>query len=225
MTPKGRGWFMCLAVLTSGALSAADTGVSRQGPPPTPHEFKVKREAVFEFAQKPVVTRNGDNIAIAFESKGLCDATVAIEDAQGRIIRHLASGVLGPKAPAPFQKDSKKHTVVWDGKNDQDVYVDDKDSHTVRVSLGLKPQFERSLNWCPQRNVSEGGVPLLRATPDGVYVHDGCGVDQVRLFDHGGNYARTVYPFPGAKLRMSRGLTGQPFPRTTPGCRSGLADW
>jgi len=32
-------------------------------------EFKVKREEVFEFAQKPVVTRAGDNITIAFETK------------------------------------------------------------------------------------------------------------------------------------------------------------
>jgi hypothetical protein len=34
-------------------------------------EFKVKREAVFEFAQKPQVTRQGDRVTIAFETKGL----------------------------------------------------------------------------------------------------------------------------------------------------------
>ena len=40
-------------------------------------EFKVKREAVFEFARKPVVTRAGDRITIEFETKGFCDVTVA----------------------------------------------------------------------------------------------------------------------------------------------------
>ncbi len=64
-------------------------------------EFKIKREQVFEFAQKPTVTRNGDQVTVTFESKGFCDCTVAIENARGKIIRHLACGVLGDNAPAP----------------------------------------------------------------------------------------------------------------------------
>jgi len=55
-----------------------------------------------EIAAKPTVTRDGDTITISFESKGFCDATVAIENDSRRIIRHLASGVLGPKTPAPL---------------------------------------------------------------------------------------------------------------------------
>jgi hypothetical protein len=103
---------------------------------------------------------------------------VAIEDAKGRIIRHLASGVLGPKVPEPFQKDSKKQTVVWDGKNDQDVYVDDKDTVSVRVSLGLKPQFERTLFWSPHKRVGGSAIPC--ATPEGVYIAEGCGLERRR---------------------------------------------
>ena len=129
-------------LLLASAATAADVD-----------EFKIKREAIFEFAQKPVVTRNGDNVTIAFETKGLCDVTVAIENAEGRIIRHLVSGVLGPKAPEPLQKGSKKQAVVWDGKDDQGVYVDNKDSCTVRVSLGLKPQFEKTLFWSPHKRI------------------------------------------------------------------------
>ena len=52
------------------------------------------------------------------------------------------SGVLGPKAPAPFQANSKKQALVWDGKNDQGTYMDHKERLVVRVSLGLKPQLE-----------------------------------------------------------------------------------
>ena len=106
-------------------------------PTDIPDELKIKREQVFEFTQKPSVTRKGDTVTIRFESKGLCDATVAIENDAGKIIRHLVSGVLGPKAPEPFQKNSKKQTIVWDGKDDRGRYVDDKDRVVIRVSLGL----------------------------------------------------------------------------------------
>ena len=139
-------------------------------------EFKVKREAVFEFAQKPKITRQGDRVTVAFEAKGLCDVTIAVEDEKGRIICHLASGVLGPNALAPFQKDTKVQTVVWDGKNDLGEYLDNKDALTVRVSLGLKPQFERTLFWSPYKRISPGNRPNFAAAPEGVYVHEGGGV-------------------------------------------------
>jgi hypothetical protein len=88
-------------------------------------EFKVKREESFEFAEKPKVTREGDTVTVSFAVKAFCDVTVAVENTEGTIIRHLASGVLGPSAPEPFQWNSKKQTIVWDGKNDQGVYIDD----------------------------------------------------------------------------------------------------
>jgi hypothetical protein len=196
-------------------------------------EFKVKREQVFEFAQKPVVTRKGDEVTVTFTSKGFCDATVAIEQnggavgggnsnaaARPRIVRHLASGVLGPKAPPPFQKDSKKQTVVWDGKDDRGAYVNDKDSCVVRVSLGLKPQYERSLLWHPGKRSGRGapqGTMGARLTfepsPDGVYVYDGGNaVDHVRLFGHDGKYVRTVYPFPNKDLDKISSLIRHRFP-------------
>ena len=75
-------------VLATALLGAADLD-----------EFKVKREQVFEFAQKPAVTRQGDRVTIAFETKGLCDVTAAVEDAGGRIVRQPVSGVLGLNAP------------------------------------------------------------------------------------------------------------------------------
>ena len=82
-----------------------------------PEELRVKRQAVFEFTRKPVVTRDGDAFTIAFTAKAFCDVTVAVENASGRIVRHLASGVLGGNAPAPFQRNALEQTVVWDGKD------------------------------------------------------------------------------------------------------------
>jgi hypothetical protein len=55
---------------------------------------------------------------IRFAVKDACDATVAVTDAKGRIVRHLGSGMLGPNAPVPFLKNSLAQTLVWDGKDD-----------------------------------------------------------------------------------------------------------
>jgi hypothetical protein len=201
----------CLSSLTAVGQSAQRDGRETVDDRDPLAELKVKREAVFEFAEKPTVTRHGDSITIRFASRGWCDATVAIEDANGRIIRHLVSGLLGPNAPAPFQKNTKTQTVVWDGKNDQGAYVDDKDACTIRVSLGLKPQFERTLYWSAHKRY--GTMPIPVAAPEGVYVYDGKGCDFVRLYDHDGSYVRTIYPFPAATLPEVRGLDWYDFPQ------------
>ena len=125
------------AVLLAASVAAAEV----------PEEFRVKREAVFEFARPPAVSRDGSNVTITFTTKALCDATVVIEDAAGRIVRHLASGVLGKNAPPPFRRNATQQTLVWDGKDDRGRYVERIDGHAVRVSLGLKPRFERTLFW------------------------------------------------------------------------------
>jgi hypothetical protein len=132
-------------------------------------EFKIKREQVFKFKQKPRASRAGDKVSIEFASEGFCDATVATEDRQGNILRHLASGALGPRAPGPFKKNAKKQAIIWDGKDDRGVYVDDKDNIVVRVGLGLKPRYEGPLFWEPRKRISQA-APLLCATKEGMYV-------------------------------------------------------
>ncbi len=180
-------------LLGTGALLALPPGVARAA---GVDEFKVKRQAVFKFAEKPKVSRRGDRVTVSFATQGYCDATIAVENARGRIVRHLASGVLGKNAPAPFTKNSKRQSVVWDGKDDQGRYIDDTKGLIVRVSLGLKPRFERTLFWSPKKRIAPGNRPLFAAAPEGVYVYEGGGADHIRLFDHKGNYLRTVYPFP-----------------------------
>ncbi len=192
-----------LALLILVAASAAASDLD---------EFKVKRQPVFEFAQKPAVVRQGDTVTITFTSKAFCDATVAVENAEGKIIRHLASGVLGKNTPPPFQKNSLRQTIVWDGKDDEGRYVDDKDALTIRVALGLRARFERTLFWSPQKR--GGGSLIIHAAPEGVYVFDhGGGVSQLRLFGHGGNYVRTLYPFPADQVKSFSDLHWYKFPQ------------
>ena len=196
--------------LAVGPAVAAGADAPPRGSPAQADELKVKREEVFEFVRKPAVTREGDRVTVAFESKGLCDATVVIENQEGRIVRHLASGVLGPRAPEPLQKDSKKQTLVWDGKDDRGTYLDDKGALRVRVSLGLQASFEKNLYWSPHKRISS--LPIMAAAPEGVYVYDGFGVDHLRLFGHDGKYLRTVHPFPADKVKEVQGLPWKDFP-------------
>ena len=189
--------FLCLFVATLPRAAGLD-------------ELKVKREALFEFAQKPRVTRSGDRVEISFESKGACDVTLAIEDGQGLIVRHLCSGVLGPNAPEPLQKNSLRQCVVWDGKDDRGRYVEHKETLSVRVSLGLAPRLERSLLWSPQKR-GWSPPPLICASEEGVFVFEGMGADHLRLFDHAGNYVRTVYPFPADRIGAVLGLGWRTF--------------
>ncbi|MCG3178015.1 MAG: hypothetical protein BIFFINMI_00338 [Phycisphaerae bacterium] len=170
-----------------------------------PDELKVKRQETFEFAERPQVQRDGDRVVIRFASKARCDATVAIENAAGDIVRHLACGVLGPNAPEPFKKNSLSQTLIWDGKADNGRYVENADALTVRVSLGLQPRFERTLFWSPQKRAGFY-YPILRASPEGVYYYEGYAADRLLLFDHAGDYQRTVYPFPADRVDKVAGL-------------------
>jgi sugar lactone lactonase YvrE len=218
MTPTERTRTVCtvLGFLASAALvAAAEGGV--------PDELAVKRQEDFRFAAAPRVQRQGDRVTISFATEAFCDVTVAIEDAEGRIVRHLAGGVLGANAPKPFQPNSLSQTLVWDGKDDQDRYVDDRENLRVRVSLGLRPRFEKALGHCLYGRLSDALPPLMAATAEGVVVYDGQVFDSVRLYDHDGDYVRTVYPFPADKLAGVRDLHWRTFPQD--GARLPMKEW
>ena len=74
-------------------------------------------------------------------------------------------------------------------------YVADPADCQVRVSLGLKPSFDGIYGWHPKDNTGAGAGPgrragrRLRACRAGIR-------PQIRLFDHKGNYVRTVFPPP-----------------------------
>lgn len=198
--------------LTSALFLTALCVFAAGAPADDLEEFKVKREEVFKFTESPNVTKNGREYEISFASAGWCDATVVVEDTDGNIVRHLASGILGPQAPQPFAANSLRQKLIWDGKDDQGVYLDGLTRYRVRVSLGLKASYEKSLLWEPKLRM-HSEAPLTYATPEGVYVYDGRVLDHVRLFDHSGEYLRTVYPFPAGKIDEVAGLHRREFPQ------------
>src|SRR5437762_2280944 len=86
------------------AVDSNDTGGTR-----------FKRDDVFEFTQKPACRKTAtDRYEIHFAVKGACDVAVGIVDHDGKIVRHLAAGVLGANAPEPLQKNSLEQKLVWD---------------------------------------------------------------------------------------------------------------
>ncbi len=175
-------------------------------------DLTIDREEVYVFTKKPTVTREDGRIIIRFTSKGYCDVAVAIEDGNGRILRHLVYGVLGANAPDPFTEDSLKQEIVWDGKDDSGRPVADRSKLSVRVSLGLKARLERTLFWHPKKRIGYTYNPLMVAQPEGVYVYEGAAVETIKLFGHDGKYIRTVYPFPTDDIKHVRGLEWHTWP-------------
>jgi hypothetical protein len=197
----GGGAAIALAVLAAPHCSAQQWH-KPYSPPCT------ERENVFEFTREPGVKLVGkDKYEISFAVKANCDVTVDIVDpdpakelvkGRGLVVRHLASGVLGPNAPEPFQKSSLSQTIYWNGKDDLDVYHKEPEKLRVRVRLGLKPVFDKRLGGTSPRNIP-GHVLGIAAGPDGVYVFTQPGMfahTTIRTFDHDANYVCSLVPPP-----------------------------
>jgi hypothetical protein len=103
------------------------------------------------FIAKPTVERVGELTRVSFKVSIPTDVTVAVANAKGKVVRHLACGVLGPNPPKPFEKNKLAQTVAWDHTDDFGKPVPPGD-YTVAVSLGLKPTFHYAIpidkkNW------------------------------------------------------------------------------
>lgn len=176
-------------------------------------EFKIKRENIFTFKTEPKIVDENGVAKISFETNGFCDVTIVIEDEGGKIIRHLVSGVLGDKAPEPLQSKSKSQVVVWDYKDDAGIYPLNIEKLNVRVSLGLKPQFEKSLFWSPEKRINRECATLVQPCSKGVLTFEGEGRDQLKLYSRQGEYIKTIYPFANKDIEKIKSLSFKEFPQ------------
>lgn len=153
------------------------------------------------FAKKPSVAKSGGGCTIAFAADRATDVAVWIEDAKGQIVRHLAAGALGDKAPAPLKAGALEQSLTWDGKDD-DGQPARSGPFLARVALGLKASWGGTAfddNSGPNHIT---GVESMAVGPDGrLYVMDNRAgwlywpAHALHVFRRDGAYERTIKPF------------------------------
>lgn len=149
---------------------------------------------------RPQLKISGQRADISFAVKEYTHVTVEVVNAKNQIVRHLGSGVLGPDAPPPFQKDTKSQIISWDLKDNEGNSVDPKANLRVLVRAGLKPAFGRMLGQTGQAlHIVQGMVVdaqgNLFVTAKGMPLSYRP-FTETKVFDRDGNYLRTIIPFP-----------------------------
>ncbi|MCW8130490.1 MAG: hypothetical protein KIS92_09095 [Planctomycetota bacterium] len=151
------------------------------------------------FATPPSARKDGDKTTIAFAVSARTDVEVAVLDAKGGIVRHLAAGVLGgEQAPPPPLKAGLSQSLAWDGKDDFGKPAQGG-PFKVRVRAGMRVAFGRFLGGDTCRF---GTVNGMATDADGtLYVSGFIGETNqnmitVRAFAPDGGYRRTLLPFP-----------------------------
>ncbi len=153
------------------------------------------------FSKKPEVSAAGEKVKISFTASAPTDVEVAVLDAKGSVVRHLAAGVLGGKSapPAPL-KPGLAQEIEWDRKTDTGAPAGEG-PFAVRVRLGLGVKLDGFLGENPHHfgafwgmaTDPKGNVYILGAStgnkgPDGTRY--------MQVFDRDGKYVKTVMPMP-----------------------------
>ena len=89
-----------------------------------------------KLVRKPKIMKVGDGFEVSFAVSQSTDVEVSILDKEGRVVRHLAAGVIGQdvKSPPPL-KPGRSQNLVWDGKDDNGKSVG-RGPFTMRVRAG-----------------------------------------------------------------------------------------
>jgi hypothetical protein len=154
------------------------------------------QQAATGFTRKPAATRDGNGLRITFAVARETDVEVAVLDGAGKVVRHLAAGVLGKNAPEPFKKDSLDQQVSWDGQDDAGKPAAGG-PFKVRVRLGVQPRLDRILG--RNDNTLSGAICALAVNPKGeifILLSDPFrGRSEMRVLDREGKYLRTIMPY------------------------------
>jgi NHL repeat len=161
------------------------------------------------FTKKPTAKKLGTKVKIEFAVSRQTDVAVYIEDAKGKIVRHLVAGVLGKNVPEPL-KPGLSQSLEWDGMADYGKAAG-PGPFKVRVALGMGAKFDKVVARNPQ---NLDWISCLATGPDGtLYVLSTIGAavpnwqtDSLVALDREGKYKRTVLPFPA---NISKSKLGQ----------------
>lgn len=194
-----------------------------------------------EFTSPPRVSREGGGVSVSFALSRAADVEIAVIDAKGAVVRHLAAGVLGGKNPPPPPlRPGLDQALLWDGKDDLGAEAAGG-PFKIRVRAGMSVRFGRMIGGSP----STGGVVQMpyRAPVNGIVVdgdgglfikmmsavgsHGNSGMWpwHLRKFDRKGEYVRTVLPYPPSTAPGKAAgfdLLKTPEGRFTPALRTSL---
>ncbi|MCG3179830.1 MAG: hypothetical protein BIFFINMI_02176 [Phycisphaerae bacterium] len=99
-----------------------------------------------DFAVKPAAGRDGDKVVITFTVSSATDVEVAVLDAAGKVVRHLAAGMLGGQtAPPPPLQAGLAQKIEWDGLDDYGQKPAGG-PFQARVRACVRAAFERSVS-------------------------------------------------------------------------------
>ncbi|MEX0718557.1 MAG: hypothetical protein WD066_18335 [Planctomycetaceae bacterium] len=160
------------------------------------------------FAMPPQVESAGGKTVVSFALAAPGDVEVAVLGAKGKVVRHLAAGVLGGKNPPPAPlKAGLAQSLEWDGQDDLGQQAQGG-PFRVRVRAGMGVKFGRMIGGDPRTGsitqgrkmlnglaVDEQGnlyVKMLSAV--GSHGDSGWWPWHVRQFDRDGKYVRTLLP-------------------------------
>jgi hypothetical protein len=157
-------------------------------------------EAPPAFTRAPKAIKAGDRLKIQFTVDRATDVAVYVEDGQGKVVRHLAAGVLGKNAPEPLQPNALAQSLEWDGKDDYGKPAAGG-PFNARVVLGMKPEFGGFLLYNPE---GSGEVNALAVGPGGTLyafhrdgtANDNMGGHKIKLYSRDGKYRKALTPFP-----------------------------
>jgi NHL repeat len=173
----------------------------------------------------PTAAKTEGKTRIAFAVSGRTDVEVSILDAKGKVVRHLAAGVLGGEKPpeAPL-KAGLSQKVTWDGKDNFGKPAKGA-PFKVRLRAGMGVKFGRMIGGNPMSMGKIRGVATdSRGNAYLMSISRGTGnFKQVVQLDADGNYVKTVLPF-AANLPLERlsswaraGKDGKVIPRNRNG--------
>lgn len=152
--------------------------------------------AELKFTATPIATQVREQVKISFAVSEPTDVEVAVLDAKGRVVRHLAAGLLGENAPLPLKKSSLKQELYWGGKDDLGNLAEGG-PFRVRVSIGARPVLEKIVGWDGNTLGTILGLAVGKQGEVYVLLGDGTwGRSEFRVLDRSGKYLRTIMPYP-----------------------------
>ncbi len=170
--------------------------------------------AEVKFSKPPQVSRAGDQVTVSFAVSESTDVEVAVLDAKGQIVRHLAAGVLGGKNPAPPPLAAGlEQRLTWDGKDDLGKPAPGG-PFQVRVRAGTSVRFGKMIGASPYTGSvasmpyrapvngvvtdADGNLFVMMMSSIGSHGNSGMWPWHLRKFDPQGNYLQTMLPYPAS---------------------------